>query len=114
MQHQRQDLDHLPVTTWPFQQRRLEAFEALRQFGKRRAIAQCTGLTLEYGEIVAPVVDRSADVMPTVDDSRVLGNHVAFCGHHKMIGIDAQADRPVGEGGRDAVTVALEVDQAGR
>ncbi|MNY50432.1 hypothetical protein D3C86_1859350 [compost metagenome] len=39
LQHQRQDLDHLPITARLLEQVLLQRSEGIWQFGKRRAIA---------------------------------------------------------------------------
>ena len=39
---------------------------------------------------------------------------LSFRGDDDPLGIDAHADRPVGEGGRHAVAIALQVNETGR
>ncbi len=46
LQHQRQDLDHLAIATGALEQDGLQALEALRQIGKRCAVAQRAGFAL--------------------------------------------------------------------
>src|SRR6185369_6467104 len=114
MENQSQYLNHFPITSWPFHERRLEALEAIGKFSKGSAVPQRTGLALQDRKVMPPVVNGVAEVMPAVDDSLVFGNDVAFSSNHQMIGIDPQADRPIGKRGRDAITVTFEVDQTGR
>ena len=64
---------------------------------------------------MAPVVDRpTTNVMGTLDDALMLANHFPFGDDDKPIGVNAQADAFVGEGGRHAVAGALETDETGR
>ena len=51
--------------------------------------------------------------MGALDQPFMLTENLPFCGHDKPIGVDPETDRPVGEGGRHAIAVALEADQAG-
>jgi hypothetical protein len=52
--------------------------------------------------------------MRTVDDAAVLADHLTFRGDDNPLRINTQAHRPVGEGCRNAVAVALQMDEAGR
>ena len=52
--------------------------------------------------------------MRPLDDAAVLADELPFGGNHDPFRIDPEADRPVGEGCRHAVAVALQMDQAGR
>ena len=47
MQHQRQDLHHLPVAAGALEQHRLQPAEAFGQLGERCAVAQRPGLALQ-------------------------------------------------------------------
>ena len=53
LQDQSENLDHLPIAAPPFEQVLLQRSEGLRQFGKGRTVAQGTGFTLHYCQIVA-------------------------------------------------------------
>lgn len=53
-------------------------------------------------------------MMRALDQSLMLAQDLSLGGHDDPVGIDPQAHRAVGEGGRDAVAVALEADQTGR
>jgi len=52
--------------------------------------------------------------MRPLDDAAVLAHDLPFRGNHNPLRIDPEADRPVGEGRRHAVAIALQMDQAGR
>ena len=58
LQHQGEDLHHLPVATRVLQQMLLEAPEGLGQLGEGRAVAKRAGLSLDDGQVMPPVVDR--------------------------------------------------------
>ena len=115
MQHQRQDLDHLPVAAWMLEQVALQATERLGQINERSAITQGAGLALDHRQIVPPVVDRASRlVMGALDKARVLTQDLPLGHDGDPFGVNPQADRPVGEGGRHAVAIAIEVHQARR
>ena len=59
LQHQGEDLHHLPVAARVLEQMALQLPEGIRHLGERRAIAQGAGLALDDRQIVPPVVDRS-------------------------------------------------------
>jgi hypothetical protein len=42
-----------------------------------------------------------------LDVARVFGNDLAFGRHHHTLGIQAHADRAMGEAGRDAVAIVV-------
>lgn len=52
--------------------------------------------------------------MRPLDDPHMLAQDLAFCSDNGPLRVNPQARRTVGERGRHAVSVALEVDQAGR
>ena len=61
------------------------------------------------------IVDGLAKpIMRPLDDAAVLAHDLPLRGNHDAFRIDPKADRPVGEGGRHAVAVALQMDEAGR
>ena len=64
LEHEGQDLDHLPVAPWAFEQLALQLPEGIGQFGKRRAIAQGPGLALDDGEIMPPIIDCPPGQVP--------------------------------------------------
>jgi hypothetical protein len=77
--------------------------------------AQRARLSLDDGQVVAPVVDRPGrQVMRALDHPRVLADDLPLGRDDEPVGVDPQADRAVGERRRDTVAVPLEADQAGR
>ena len=100
LQHQRQDLGHLPITAGAPQELALQLLEGLGQLRERRAIAQCSGLALDHRQIVPPVIDRlPTGVVGPVDDPGMLAQELTLGGHDDPLGIDPDADRAVGERG---------------
>jgi hypothetical protein len=94
---------------------RLEAAEPLGQLAERGAVAQGAGLALHDAEVVAPVVDSARrPVVAAGEDPAMLGDDAALGRDHDPFGAGTYAHRAVGEGGRHAVAVALEGDEAGR
>ena len=114
MQHERQDLDHLTVTAATLEQDRLQALEGIGQLSEGCPVADRPRLALQHAQVMSPVVKRAPRSVAAQDHASVFGDHLAFGGHDQAGGVDAQADRPVGVGGRDAAAVALEVDETGR
>ena len=51
--------------------------------------------------------------MRATNDAMVLANDQAFCRHNDTIRIDSKADWTIGEGCRNAVSVPIEVHEAG-
>lgn len=89
--------------------------EAVRQRGKWRAIAQRTGLALYNTEIVAPIVDGSSwRAFLPIKDADVLCNDMCLRHNDQACRINPQANRPIGEAGRNAVAIVFEGDKAGR
>ena len=115
LQNEGQDLHHLPVTAGTLEEMPLQLPERFGHLGEGRPVAQGAGLALDHRQIVPPVVDRPPwQVMRSFDDPRMLAQDLALGGDDDPFRVDPQADRPVGEGGRHTVAVALEVDEAGR
>ena len=115
LQDKGQDLDHLPVAAGLPEQVLLQPLEGFGQFGEGRAVAQGSRLALDDRQIVPPIVDGLAKtVVRPLDDAAVLADELPLRGNHNPLRIDPEADRPVGEGRRHAVAVALQMDQAGR
>ncbi len=59
VQQQRQDLDHLPIATWPLEQVPLHLAEPIGHLGERCAVPEGAKLALDDRQIVPPVVARS-------------------------------------------------------
>ena len=115
LQNEGQDLHHLPVTAGTLEEMALQLPERFGHLGEGRPVTQGAGLALDHRQIVPPVVDRPPrQVMGSFDDPRMLAQDLALGGDDDPFRVDPQADRPVGEGGRHAVAVALEVYEAGR
>ncbi len=72
LEHQGQDLDHLPVAARAAQELTLPLPEGFGQLGEGRAVAQSARLALNDGEIVPSVIDRPAgQVMGAINDPGV-------------------------------------------
>lgn len=114
LQHQGQDFSHFPVASRPPEQLILQGPEGSWQFGKRRAIAQGARFALDDRQIMPPVIHRAAwHTMRTRDDPVMHAQNLPFGDNAQLVRINPQADRTIGKGGRHAVTVAFELDQAG-
>ncbi len=60
-------------------------------------------------------IDGAArDIVRALDDTGVLAHDLPLRHHDDPVGVNPQADRPVGERGGDAVAVALEVHETSR
>ena len=115
MQHQSQDLGHLPVAARPLEHQPLQLPERFRHLGERRLIAQGTGLALDDRQIVPPVIDCSpSQVMGTLDDPGMSAQELAFGHNDDLVRVNPQAHSLVREGGWHTVTCALKVYEARR
>src|SRR3546814_18047070 len=64
---------------------------------------------------MSPVIDGVAGaIMGSIDDALMFAYDLPLGDDQEVIGIDAQADGPIGEGRRHAVAVALQMHEAGR
>src|SRR3546814_9069650 len=62
-----------------------------------------------------PVIDRVPGViMGSIDDALMFAYDLPLGDNQEAIGINAQADGPIGEGRRHAVAVAFQMHEAGR
>ena len=52
--------------------------------------------------------------MRSINDPPMLANNLTFGGNNNAVRVNAQADRPIGEGGRHTVAIALKVNKTGR
>src|SRR5690554_238239 len=92
MQHQRQDLDHLPVAAWMLEQVTLQATERLGQINEGGAIAQGAWLALDHRQIVPPVIDRAARlVMGPLDNARMIAQDLPLGHDGDPFGVYPQA-----------------------
>lgn len=112
--HQGEDLDHLAVTAWPLHEDRLQALELGGELAERRAVAERSWLALQDGQVVAPVEDRPAGPMVAGDFADMLGDGLTLRDENQAVAVGLDADGSIGKRRRDAVSIALERDQAGR
>ena len=64
---------------------------------------------------MTPVIDRSTRMlMGPFDNPTVLTDDLPLRRDDDPLRVEPHADRPVGEGGRHAIAIALDVDQASR
>ncbi len=98
VQHQREDLHHLPVAARAFEQHGLQPAQPLGQLGERGTVAQCTGLALQHRQVMTPIVDGAHRLIVTAGElAVVLGDDLALSGDHHPLGVGAQAHGTVGE-----------------
>lgn len=115
LKNERQDVDHLAIAARLLEEMLLQCPEGIRKLDKGGAVAKGAGFALNDSQIMPPVVDGlSGPVMRTVDDAAVLANDLTFRGDDNPLRVNTQAHRPVGEGCRNAVAVAFQMDEAGR
>ena len=101
MQHQRQDIDHLPVAAGLAQYLRLQIAEGFRHFDKWRPVAQRPGLALSHRQIMMPVIeDASGLPVRTVNDALMCADHMPLGDDDQPFRINAEADGPICEAGR--------------
>src|SRR3546814_13485444 len=93
----------------------LQSLEVLGKLEERCAVAQGYGLALDDRQIMSPVIDGVAGaIMGSLDDALMFAYDLPLGDDQEVIGLDAQADGPIGEGRRHAVGVALRMPRAGR
>lgn len=106
--------ERLAITAELAQHVILQLSERLRQFREGGAIPQSAGLTLNDRQIVMPVVDRAGRlIVRPLDDPVMFADDLAFGDDHQPFRVDVQTDGAIGERGRNAVSIAIETDQAG-
>ena len=94
---------------------KLQGSEGVRKLSEGSAVAKRTGLALDDSQIVPPVIDGlPRSFMRPAEDALMLAYDLAFCRDDQPIRIDPEADRSIGEGGRDAIAVPLQMDETGR
>ena len=72
LQDERQDVDHLTITTLLLEQMLLQIPERIGKFSKRCSVAQGAGFALDDGQIVPPVIDRLAwSIMRPIDNAMI-------------------------------------------
>ncbi len=115
LKDERQDIDHLPVAARLLEQVLLQGPECIGELGERCAIAKRTWLALHDRQIMPSIVDRLArPVVGAINNATMLANDLSFCGDHNTVWVNPEAYRPIGEGRRDAVAIALQMHEAGR
>jgi len=105
-----QHLRHHTVPARILEQPLLQLHQRLGHRGKRRPVAQRTGLLDDEPNVVLPVVEGviALEAAYVARDLPALGNDDQFGG------IDPQAHHPMGEFSRHAIAIALQMDQGGR
>ncbi len=114
VEHERKDFHHLLVTAGLAVEMAPQLSESVWQFGKGRAVAQCAGLALDHRQIMLSVINRmTMSMVRAVDDPPMLTEHSPLGDDDDPLGINPQTDWTIGERGRHAVAVALEMNEAG-
>src|SRR3546814_2063398 len=89
--------------------------EVLGKLKERCSVAQGSRLALDDRQIMPPVIDRvPGAIMGSIDDALMFAYDLPLGDNQEAIGINAQADGPIGEGRRHAVAVAFQMHEAGR
>src|SRR5271156_1204397 len=112
LENQGQNLDHLAVAAWRLEHALLQSLEGRRKFGEGRAVTQGSGLALYDRQIMPPIKNggRALALVRAGEDADVLAHDLPFGGDDNTLGIDPHADWAIGERGRHAVAVAVEMD----
>ena len=102
LENQGQNLDHLAVAAWRLEHALLQSPEGWRQFGERRAIAECARFALNDRQIVPPIENgrRTLSLVRAGKDAAVFADDLPFGGDDDTLGIEPHADRAIGEGRR--------------
>lgn len=96
MKNQSEDVGHLPITTGAAKHLILQLSKARRQFQEGCAIAQSTGLALDDGKVMPPVINRPWwFVVAAFYDPRMFAEDIALGRNDQSLGINPQADGPV-------------------
>src|SRR5580704_4416251 len=116
LEDESQNLDHLAVTARRLKHALLQSSEGRRQFDEGGAIAQGSGLALNDRQIVPPIENgrRTLSLVRAGEDSAVFADDLPFGDDDDTLGIDPHADRAIGKGGRHAIAIALQMEQARR
>ncbi|CDZ64847.1 Hypothetical protein NGAL_HAMBI2605_66050 [Neorhizobium galegae bv. orientalis] len=112
MEDKSKDIGHLAITAWAAKHLFLQLPKGQRQFQEGCAIAQSTGLALDDGKAMPPVIIRQRRFV--VADPLMLTYDIALGCNDQSLGIDPQADGPVRNRCRHAVAVPFEGDHACR
>src|SRR6478752_740475 len=116
LENQREDLDHLAIATGRLEHTLLQSPEGRREFGERRAVAEGARFALNDRQIVPPVENggRTLALVGAGKSAAMFADDLSLGGDNDAFGIDSYADWTIGEGGRHAVAIAVQVDQARR
>ena len=92
VQHQGKNFHHLTIAARLLQEQSLQSFECVWQLGKRRTVAQCARLALQYGQVMAPVIDRTPTALViALNDARVFTDELAFSYDDQAVRVNLQA-----------------------
>src|SRR5271170_6494547 len=102
LENQGQNLDHLAVAARRFEHALLQGTEGRREFGERRAVAECARLALNDRQIVPPVENggRTLALVGAGKNAAMFADDLSLGGDNDAFGIDSYADWTIGEGGR--------------
>src|SRR5580698_9818429 len=94
LKNQGEDLDHLSVAARRLEHALLQSSEGGRQFGERRAVAECAWFALNDRQIVPPVEDgcRTLSLVGAGKDAPMLADDLSFTDEDNPLGIDTYAD----------------------
>ena len=92
LQHQGKNFHHLTIAARLLQEQSLQSFECVWQLGKRRTVAQCARLALQYGQVMTPVINRTATALViALNDARVFTDELAFSYDDQAVRVNLQA-----------------------
>src|SRR6202035_1087559 len=116
LENQGEDLDHLAVAARRLEHALLQSPEGGRQFGEGRAVTQGSRLALNDRQIVPPVENggRTLALVGAGKNAAMFADDLALGGDNYAFGIESYADWTIGEGGRHAVAIAVQMDEARR
>ena len=102
LEDESQNLDHLAVAARRLKHALLQSSEGGREFGERRAVAECARFALNDRQIVPPIENgrRTLSLVGAGKDSAVFADDLPFGDNNDTLGIDPHADRAIGEGRR--------------
>src|SRR6185437_1959253 len=116
LKNESQNLDHLAVAARRLEHALLQSAEGRRHLSERRAVAQGSRFALNDRQIVPPVENggRTLALVAAGKNAAMFADDLSLGGDNNAFGIDSYADRAIGEGGRHAVAIAVQMDQARR
>lgn len=115
MEDEGKNIGHLTITAGAAKHLVLQLSEGQRQFQEGCTIAQDTGLALDDGKLMPPVVNRSRWlVVAPLNDPDMPAKHITLGRNNQFFRINPQADRPVRKRCWYAIAIALEGDKTCR